>query len=81
MSWYRLIISDYETIKLRLDVVSELTDQEELFYNLQSGKNRGCAFNHQSTRTKGIEQACYPVTQTIQNNTVLEPWILFFFCI
>ena len=30
-----------------------------------------------STRNKGIEQACYPVTQTIQNNDVLEPWIPF----
>ena len=38
--------------------------------------NRGCAFNHRST-WKGIEQPYYPVTQTIHNNTVLEPWIPF----
>ena len=35
-----------------------------------------CQPNHWSTRNKGIEQACYPVMQlTIQNITVLEPWI------
>ena len=35
--------------------------------------DRGCAFNHRSTRNKGIEQACYLVTQTIQDNIMLEP--------
>ena len=38
---------------------------------------RGSAFNHRSTLNKWIEQACYPVIQTIQNNTALEPWIPF----
>ena len=42
------------------------------WYQLNWRCNRGCAINHRSTRNKGIEQACYPVTRTIQNNTVLE---------
>ncbi|XP_072025616.1 mutS protein homolog 4-like [Amphiura filiformis] len=38
--------NDYETIKLRLDVVSELTDQEEVFYNLQSVLSRFLDVDH-----------------------------------
>ena len=38
---------------------------------------RGCVFNRRSTQNKEIKQACYPVTRTIQNNTVLESWIPF----
>ena len=40
---------------------------------------RGCVFNHRLTWNKGIEQACYPITKTIQNNTVLEPWTPFLY--
>ena len=40
---------------------------------------RGCAFILQSSRNKGIEQACYTVSRTIQDNTVPEPWILFLY--
>ena len=46
---------------------------QEYFYALYK---RGCAFIHQLSRNKGIEQECYTVTEAIQNNTVLEPWVL-----
>ena len=32
--------------------------------------------DYQSSWNKGIEQANYTATETIQNNTVLEPWNL-----
>ena len=39
---------------------------------------KGCAFILQSSQNKRIEQVCCTdtVTQTIQNNTVLEPWTI-----
>ena len=40
---------------------------------------RGCAFNDRLTWNEGIKQAYYPVTWTIQNNTVFEPWIPFLY--
>ena len=37
---------------------------------------KGCAFILRSFQNKRIEQACRTITQTIQNNTVLEPWTI-----